>query len=172
MIQAITASGMSYDWSFLTKIWWSIRSNAFRKSNRTTLQVALFPSVELYHECSILIRACVVLLPGTVPNCRVSIFASTAGLTYCSTTNSSATFDRMGVNEIGRRCLLTSVTGFCLGMGAMFASFHDCGSRASLNEPLRMFVTTGASRSAFSFKSQLCIPSGPVAFVGFSASSF
>ena len=31
--------------------------------------------------------------------------------------NSSAIFDNAGESEMGRRCLLTSVTGFCLGRG-------------------------------------------------------
>ena len=31
------------------------------------------------------------------------------------------------MREIGRRCLLTSVTGFCLGIGTASAIFHDDG---------------------------------------------
>ena len=43
------------------------------------------------------------------------ISLSTAGLTYTSTMNSSAIFDKVGVREMGPKCLLTCRSGFCLG---------------------------------------------------------
>ena len=39
------------------------------------------------------------------------IFAIMAGFTYSSTTNSSATLDKIGVSDIGRRYLLMSFGG-------------------------------------------------------------
>ena len=66
-----------------------------------------------------LISACVVLDLGTVPNCCRSILLSTAGFTDASTTYSFTTFESIGVNEIGRRCLFTSSMGLCLGTGTL-----------------------------------------------------
>ena len=57
-----------------------------------------------------LISACVVDEFGMAPYWLSLIFLS---IKCSSTTNSSATFDRTGVNEMGRRCLLTSLIGFC-----------------------------------------------------------
>ena len=54
----------------------------------------------------------------------------------------------------------------------MSAFFQDCGRRASRNEQFRMFDMGSARRSAFSFKSQLGIPSGPDALFRFSDVSF
>ena len=163
---------MSYTRNLLTKMRWSMRSKAFLKSKRTAVTVAPFPSVALIHEWVILARASVVLEPGTVPNCRGSICLSTAGLTKRSTTISSANLERIDVREIGRRCLFTSRTGVCFGIGVTSACFHDCGSRASEKEQLRMSVTTGAKISAFSFNNQAGILSGPEALVGLRDASF
>ena len=71
-----------------------------------------------------------------------------------------------------RRCLFTSRTGVCFGIGVISACFHDCGSRASEKEQLRMSVTTGAKISAFSFNNQAGILSGPGALVGLRDASF
>ena len=117
-------------------------------------------------------RASVVLEPGTVPNCRGSICLSTAGFTKRSTTISSANLNRIDVREIGRRCLFTSRTGVFIGIGVISACFHDCSSRASEKEQLRVSVTTGAKISAFSFNNQACILSGAEAFVGLRDASF
>ena len=107
-----------------------------------------------------------------MPNCRGSICLSTAGLTKRSTTISSANLERIDVREIGRRCLFTSRTGVCFGIGVTSACFHDCGSRASEKEQLRMSGTTGAKISAFSFNNQAGILSGPEALVGLRDASF
>ena len=64
---------------------------------------------------------------GSAPYCRESIIFKMDGLLNLSTTISSATFDSMGVSEIGLRCLQTSVTGFCFGMGVTSAFFLDAG---------------------------------------------
>ena len=90
--------------------------------------------------------ASVVLDPGIVPICLGSTFSSTAGFTCCTTTNSSATFESTSVKEIGRKCLLVSYTGTCLGIGTISTGFQDCGSRASVNEQLMTSVTTGANK--------------------------
>ena len=87
-----------------------------------------------------------------MPNCRGSICLSTAGLTKRSTTISSANLERIDVREIGRRCLFTSRTGVCFGIGVISACFHDCGSRASEKEQLRMSVTTGAQNIGVLFQ--------------------
>ena len=117
-------------------------------------------------------RASVVLEPGMVSNCRGSICLSTAGFTKRSTTISSANLERINVTEIGRRCLFTSRTGVCFRIGVISVCFHDCGSRVSEKEQLRVSVTTGAKISAFSFNNQAGILFGPEAFVGLRDASF
>ena len=75
-----------------------------------TLFVEPLPSVVLFQECSMLIRACLVLEFGMDPNCLLSILANTAGFRCRSTTKSSAiNFDRIGVKDIGRKWLLISL---------------------------------------------------------------
>ena len=107
-----------------------------------------------------------------MPNCRWSICLSTAGLTKRSTTISSANLERIDVREIGPRCLFTSRTGVCFGIGVISACFHDYSSHASEKEQLRMSVTTGAKISAFSFNNQAGILSGLEALVGLRDASF
>ena len=118
-----------------------------------------------------LTSACVVDELGMAPYWLSPIFLSIAGFICSSTTNSSATFDRTRVNEMGRRCLLTSLIGLCLGIGTMCADFQDDGSRLSAKDEFRISVIVGASRSAFSFSSQLGTPSGPDAFLELSAAN-
>ena len=117
-----------------------MRSNAFLKSNKTALTVAPLPSVALFHECSMLIKAWVVLLPDIAPNRWESTFLRSAGFTKPSTTKSSATFDKMGVKDMGLKWLFTSRIGFCFGIGEMLSSFHDDGRRASMYEQFKMFT--------------------------------
>jgi hypothetical protein len=62
------------------------------------------------------------------------------------------------VREIGRRCLLTSVTGFCLGTGTISAIFQDSGRQPSLYELFKMSIIGAVKTSAFSFKSQAGTP--------------
>ena len=78
------------------------------------------------------------------------------------------------MSEIGLRCLFTSKTGVCLGIGTTWACFHDDGTFASDhdNERLMISVTTGASRSALSFNSHVGMLSRPDAFAGLSEESF
>ncbi len=89
-----------------------------------------------------------------------------------STTKSSATFETIEVNEIGRKCWLISFTGLSFGSGTISAFFQDCGKQTSLNEEFRISFTGSANSSAFSFNSQLGIPSGPLALVGLSFVNF
>ena len=70
-----------------------------------------------------LTKASVVDDLGIVPNYRGSIFCKTAGLTYFFTIWSSASLDKIGVREMGRRCLLISLVGLCFGTGTTSASF-------------------------------------------------
>ena len=55
-----------------------------------------------------------------------------AGPMCLETTNSSATFERAGVRDIGRKCLQVSVTGFDFMIGTISAVFHEIGSCCSL----------------------------------------
>ena len=98
-----------------------MRSNAFLKSNRNTLTVAQLPSVAFVQVCVMLTKASVILERGTVPNSLGSVLASTDGVAFWSTTNSSANLDKMGVRDIGLRYLLMSKTGVDLGIGVMSA---------------------------------------------------
>ena len=59
------------------------------------------------------------------PNWSGSITFKTAGATCLATTNSSATLEMVGVREIGLKCLLITLTGFCFVRGTMSASFQD-----------------------------------------------
>ena len=90
----------------------------------------------------------------------------------CSTTNSSPTLDNTGVSEMDLRCLFTSKTNVCFGKRRTLACFQDDVTFASVNERLMIPVTTGVSRSAFSFNSHVGMLSGPDAFAGLSEESF
>ena len=76
------------------------------------------------------------------------------------------------MSDIGRRCLLTSLIGFCFGIGTISASFQDWGSLCSLKDWLIISAIGSANRSAFSLRSHAGIPSGPVALDGFRNDSF
>ena len=58
-----------------------------------------------------MINAWVVEDLRIAPNLLFLIFAIMAGFTYSSTLNSSATLDKIGVSDIGRRSLLMSFGG-------------------------------------------------------------
>ena len=62
-------------------------------------------------------------------------------LMIADTTKSLANLEIIGVREMGRKCLLMTSTGFCLGMGTTSASFQDGGSCCSAKLQLRMEVT-------------------------------
>ena len=83
---------------------------------------------------------------GMDPNWLSPIFFNIAGRTCWSTTNSLAVLDETGVNDIGRRSLLTSFTGFCSGQ----ALYQNEGRPPLLKEQFRMSLTGSARRSAFS----------------------
>ena len=51
---------------------------------------------------------------------------------------SSASLDKIGVREMGRRCLLISLMGLCFGTGTTSASFQEGGRQDSWNEELRV----------------------------------
>ena len=118
-----------------------------------------------------LTKACVVDDLGIVPNCGGSILCNTAGLTYFSTMWSSASLDKIGVREMGRRCLLISLTGLCFGTGTISASFQEGGRLDLWNKELRITETGPAKKSAFSFNNHTGTPSGPCALEGLSADS-
>ena len=118
-----------------------------------------------------LTEACVVDDLGIVPNCLGSIFCNTAGLTYFSTIWSSASLDKIGVREMGRRCFLISLMNIYFGTGTTSASFQGGGKRDSWNEELRISETGPAKRSAFSINNQTGMPSDPHALEELSADS-
>ena len=124
------------------------------------------PSVCVVQGCTILISACVVEDSGIAPNCLSPIFLRIDGRRCSATTNSSATLERTGVNEMGRRCLFMSLIGFCFGIGTVSADFQEGGKQLLAKEQLIISVTVSERRSAFSFSNHAEIPSGPDAFLG------
>ena len=65
---------------------------------------------------------------ATTPNCLGSRIFKIADFKCLSEMNSSATFDKIGVSEIGRRCLLMLVICVSLGIGDILALFHIEGN--------------------------------------------
>ena len=70
-----------------------------------------------------MINAGVVEDLGMAPNWLFLIFAKMAGFTCSFTTNSSATLDKIGVSDIGRRSLLISFGVFFLWNGHNVSCF-------------------------------------------------
>ena len=99
------------------------------------------------------------------------IFLRIDGRRYSATTNSSDTLKRTGVNEMGRRCLFSSLIGFCFGIGTVSADFQEGGKLLLAKEQLIIAVTISERRSAFSFSNHAGIPSGPDAFLGLTDAS-
>ena len=91
---------------------------------------------------------------------------------FFSTMWSSASLDKIGVREMGRRCLLISLIGLCFTTGTTSAPFQDGGRRVSWNEEMRMSETGPAKRSAFSFNNHIRMPSGPSVLEELSSDSF
>lgn len=81
----------------------------------------------MVQECTILISAYVVEDAGMALNWLSPIFLRIDGRKCSATTNSSATLERRGVSEMGRRCLFTSLIGFCFGIGTISAEFQEGG---------------------------------------------
>ena len=123
-------------------------------------------SVCLVQECTILISACVVEDSGIAPKWLSPISLRIDGRKCSATTNSSATLERTGGNEMGRRCLFTSLIGFCFGIGTVSADIQEGGKRLSAKQQLIISVTVSERRSAFAFSNHAGIPSGPDAFLG------
>ena len=67
---------------------------------------------------------------------------------------------------MGRRCLFTSLIGFCFGIGKVSADFQEGGKWHSAKEQLIISVTVPERRSAFSFSNHPGIPSDSDAFLG------
>ena len=82
---------------------------------------------------------------------------------YLSTRWSSVSLDKIGVREMGLRCLLILLIGLCFGTGTTSASFQDGRRRDLWNEELRISETGPTRRSAFSFDNKTRMPSGPCA---------
>ena len=113
-------------WSFPTKILWSIKSKALRKSSRAVLTDAPVPSVARNQWWNIEISA--NGRTGMKPNWPGSIWDNTTGFRAFSITKLSAIFDMVEVSEIGRRALLKSKTIGASGGGGTSASFHTRGT--------------------------------------------
>ena len=92
---------------------------------------------------------------GIPPNWFGSITVSTAGAMWWWTTKSSASLERAGTREIGRRCLLTSVTGFCLGIGTTSAIFQEAGHLCSAKLQFKMDVTGWAMTISWIYRQAL-----------------
>ena len=105
---------------------------------------------------------------GMAPNWLGSMTFRIAGPTYINTTKSSVTLESDGVSDMGLMCFDTFVMGFSLGNGMTSANFQGEGSSCSANELFRIWVMGSARKSAYSFRSQFPIPSGPEAYLGFS----
>lgn len=82
------------------RVWWSTKSNAFRKSRRASRTDAPVPSVAFSHRCNIDISACVIDEPRMKPYRAGSIDCKTTGTRNMSTTKPSATLDRDDVKDI------------------------------------------------------------------------
>ena len=96
----------------------------------------------------------------------------TAGFTKPSTTNSSATLEIHGVRDIGLNYFLMSTTsGLFLGRGVTSAIFQMVRRRCSAQEAFGISVMGQATRSQYSFSSQLGVLSGPQSFLGLRTSS-
>ena len=67
------------------------------------------------------------------------------------------------VSEIGRRSLLKSETIGALGSGGTSASFHTRGTLTSEKEAFKMTAMGAARISAYSFRTQFGMSSGPLA---------
>ena len=65
------------------------------------------------------------------------------------------------VSEIGRRSLLKSETIGALGSGGTSASFHTRGTLTSEREAFKMSAMGTAKISAYSFRTQFGMSSGP-----------
>ena len=65
------------------------------------------------------------------------------------------------VSEIGRRSLLKSETAGTLGNGGTSANFHTRGTPTSEKEAFRMSAMGAAKISAYSFRTQFGMSSGP-----------
>ena len=89
-----------------------------------------------------------------------------------STTQASDIFDKMGVSEIGRKCLFTSRKGFCFGTGTTYACFHVDGKHPSRYEYFKMSDTGPGNMSACSFNNHPGVLFGPLALHGFNFDSF
>lgn len=136
-------------WSLPTKILWSTKSKALRKSSRAVLTDALAPSVARSQRWNIEISTNVVEEPGMKPNWLGLAWDSTTGCRAFSITKLSAIFDMVEVSEIGRRSLLKSETIGALGNGGTSASFHTRGTLASEKEAFKMKAMGSAKISAY-----------------------
>lgn len=82
------------------------------------------------------------------------------------------TLERIGVKEMGLKCLLTSVTGDVLGRGVLLADFQEFGTWRLRRELFKMLVTSPASIFVLSFNTHEGMPSGPDALLEFRVDNF
>ena len=124
--------------SFSIRILMLIRSKALLKSRRQTRNE--FPCLSTFDSqlCSISRRHFVVDPPLRLPNCLASILSHISSVIQ-STTNSSRTFERVEVKEIGRKSQRI-LGGDSLGIEDIFACFQISGTTPDDNETLKISV--------------------------------
>ena len=104
---------------------WLTMSKVFLKSTNNTRTEPLLSRV-LSHLCWIVIKACVVDLPGWQPYWFLSWKGSKDGMSL-SLTMTSRTLVTVGRREIGRRSFWMEAGGWILGTGTTSADFHIRG---------------------------------------------
>ena len=102
------------------------------------------------------------------PNWPGSIIGSRTGFNAMSMMKLSATFERVGVREIGLKSSLMLQIEDALGRGQTLASFHASGTLHSKNEVFRISAIGAARIYAKFLSTQLGRLSGPLAREAFS----
>ena len=131
------------------------------KSDRAVLTVEPVPSVTCSQWWNMEIRANVVHELRINPNCAVSMADNSTGFNSLSITKSSATLNKVDVNEMGLTSLLMSLTVGALGRGRTSAIFQARGTLHSEKEVLRISAIGAARISAYSLNTQFGRSSGP-----------
>ena len=106
------------------------------------------------------------------PNWPGSIIGSRTCFNAMSMMKLSATFERVGVREIGFKSSLILQIEDALGRGQTLANFHASGTLHSKNEVFRISAIGAARIYAKFLSTQLGRLSGPLAREAFSSKSF
>ena len=147
--------------SLVTKMVWSMWSNALLKSRKHTRRNLPGQSRDDSQLCSMSNRQWVVEVPLRMPNCWGSIWCLTSSISH-STKKSLSTLESTGVKVIGRKSP-SPVTGLTFGTGVRWESFHRSGNTPDDTERLKITVTGSASSGANFLRRRPGMPSGPEA---------